>query len=640
LPGETPTQRYQRHQKQVGAAFTAAAAVPALLALRSGRAAHLAEVGSEAKALHAGLQLRHAGTATALAGLAGAANALPTPHRLLGQNPRRNLKPKIRQALKPRVALQRPAAGKPPAAGYTRSTLGKAEDMTVDAFGVDRPDLYGVGTGTGVSKGEIPEAFKQHAGRHHFSPDAPSAKAARKKHAGRFHPAFLRHIGAHTFDGDDEPAPTKKTKDETPPGRFPPKKGHKPQQKKLPPAFAEQMGKREGSHTKRGWVANTRAPKKSYAVPPESSVGGKGRAKYPIHDLAHARNAIARASQHASPEEKRLVHAAVRRKYPGLAHRSDVVRTAKRESLFGKAVTPYPTAYKRKEAVGGAALGGLAGGIGGMVIAGPKRGATVGAGAGALTGGVIGHRRAARRLKVLGAAERSAASKAYTPGAITFHHEQATMHGRKKQSGQRQLGQGLGLAGGGTAAAGAVHRYGPSFVHGAFEGEHGAPMPVAQAAKVTRGIQRGAKIGGGAALAVGGGLAAAGATRRVYHGTRQNQQTKLAQRARLQRTPSLASKSYVALPPGFDFGVGERTVDGIPDTEHTSFAEDLSGPVQKNYYYGSAPAQRQQHPGAGPSAAAFLGAASGAAAAPQLKRAKALKLGTNAKAVGMALKAK
>jgi hypothetical protein len=37
---------------------------------------------------------------------------------------------------------------------------------------------------------------------------------------------------------------------------------------------------------------------------------------YPIHDEAHARNALARVVQHGTPEEKRRVKAAVRRKYP------------------------------------------------------------------------------------------------------------------------------------------------------------------------------------------------------------------------------------------------------------------------------------------------------------------------------------
>lgn len=43
-----------------------------------------------------------------------------------------------------------------------------------------------------------------------------------------------------------------------------------------------------------------------------------GEEKYPIHDEAHARNALARVSQHGTPEEKKKVRAAVKRKHPGV----------------------------------------------------------------------------------------------------------------------------------------------------------------------------------------------------------------------------------------------------------------------------------------------------------------------------------
>jgi hypothetical protein len=43
-----------------------------------------------------------------------------------------------------------------------------------------------------------------------------------------------------------------------------------------------------------------------------------GERKYPIHDKAHARNALSRVSQHGTPAEKKRVRAAVRRKYPDI----------------------------------------------------------------------------------------------------------------------------------------------------------------------------------------------------------------------------------------------------------------------------------------------------------------------------------
>lgn len=45
--------------------------------------------------------------------------------------------------------------------------------------------------------------------------------------------------------------------------------------------------------------------------------------RYPIHDLAHARNALARVSANGTPEEKAKVRRAVYRKYPGLKERAE-----------------------------------------------------------------------------------------------------------------------------------------------------------------------------------------------------------------------------------------------------------------------------------------------------------------------------
>ena len=50
-------------------------------------------------------------------------------------------------------------------------------------------------------------------------------------------------------------------------------------------------------------------PAKSFAGPDRS---------YPIEDMSHARNALARASQNAGPELKAHIRAAVHRKFPGI----------------------------------------------------------------------------------------------------------------------------------------------------------------------------------------------------------------------------------------------------------------------------------------------------------------------------------
>ena len=53
-------------------------------------------------------------------------------------------------------------------------------------------------------------------------------------------------------------------------------------------------------------------PASSFALPGE---------RYPINDPNHARNALARVSQHGSPEEKSRVRAAVHRRYPGIGEK-------------------------------------------------------------------------------------------------------------------------------------------------------------------------------------------------------------------------------------------------------------------------------------------------------------------------------
>jgi hypothetical protein len=54
--------------------------------------------------------------------------------------------------------------------------------------------------------------------------------------------------------------------------------------------------------------ARKRLPKKSFAIPEKDG--------YPIEDAAHARNALARVSQHGSSSEKKRVRAAVHKRYP------------------------------------------------------------------------------------------------------------------------------------------------------------------------------------------------------------------------------------------------------------------------------------------------------------------------------------
>ena len=67
-------------------------------------------------------------------------------------------------------------------------------------------------------------------------------------------------------------------------------------------------------------VAKRKAlPTKSFALPGKGEgPGGKGAGSYPIPDASHARNALARVSQHGTLAEKSKVRAAVKRKFPGI----------------------------------------------------------------------------------------------------------------------------------------------------------------------------------------------------------------------------------------------------------------------------------------------------------------------------------
>lgn len=53
-----------------------------------------------------------------------------------------------------------------------------------------------------------------------------------------------------------------------------------------------------------------RLSKTSFALPDDE--------KYPIPDIEHARNALARVAQHGTAAERRKVRAAVEKKYPSL----------------------------------------------------------------------------------------------------------------------------------------------------------------------------------------------------------------------------------------------------------------------------------------------------------------------------------
>ena len=60
-------------------------------------------------------------------------------------------------------------------------------------------------------------------------------------------------------------------------------------------------------------------PKSSFVFPGEKTKGNPaGKGAYPIPDIAHARNALARVAANGTPAEQAAVKAAVYAKYPQL----------------------------------------------------------------------------------------------------------------------------------------------------------------------------------------------------------------------------------------------------------------------------------------------------------------------------------
>jgi len=65
-------------------------------------------------------------------------------------------------------------------------------------------------------------------------------------------------------------------------------------------------------------------PSREFALPGHGTgPEGKGGGSYPIPDESHARNALARVSQHGSPEEKAAVRRKVHAKFPGIGEKKD-----------------------------------------------------------------------------------------------------------------------------------------------------------------------------------------------------------------------------------------------------------------------------------------------------------------------------
>lgn len=63
-------------------------------------------------------------------------------------------------------------------------------------------------------------------------------------------------------------------------------------------------------------------PKKAFALPAKKTAENPaGQGAYPIPDASHARNALARVSQHGSNEQKAEVRAKVHAKFPAIGRK-------------------------------------------------------------------------------------------------------------------------------------------------------------------------------------------------------------------------------------------------------------------------------------------------------------------------------
>ena len=97
-------------------------------------------------------------------------------------------------------------------------------------------------------------------------------------------------------------------------------------------------------------VGRKHIKEKNFAIPDKE--------KYPIHDIAHARNALARVAQHGTPEEQKQVRARVYAKYPSLrpASKTAELQADALEIMFKTAQELGPRYYRHAVEAGGAEL--------------------------------------------------------------------------------------------------------------------------------------------------------------------------------------------------------------------------------------------------------------------------------------------
>lgn len=130
-------------------------------------------------------------------------------------------------------------------------------------------------------------------------------------------------------------------------------------------------------------------------------------------------------------------------------------------------------------------------------------------------------------------------AKAYSPGTITVHQEQADLHGRKKAEASRRITAGMAAVPVGATIGGGAHLAAPHIAE-MVHGKSKVADIATKRAKLVRNVSRGGLIGGGAIVAGGLGVAGHGAISRLHHGRKQNEAVENAQTARRSRNASVA----------------------------------------------------------------------------------------------------
>lgn len=594
---ETPTARYQRHQHQVAAGLTATAAVPALLALRSGRMASTAmAAGKTAEhALHASSQLKHAASATALGGLAGASNALPVPRRLLGE---------------PKSKRHRYSAKKPSAKGYTKTGIGKATRRQRDRMALGA-GTAGIVAGTSQNRvaagyGHLARGFHT-GGINRATIQQRSARSTTVRPSGG---SWAAHGAAQGLDAGAA------------------------RRAALAPRTAKL--KAATSSINRSKAGLRAIPAAQRVVAERTALIGFG-AGIPLaymgaRGLAHRnpRKPVAKRVYRRDVDSATAGGLAGAGAYHGIGYGS---KPLERKLINAKiAASPEHTAlFAQHKAAHGIGANHPAGAPEWkpMFRSYPK----------ALPGSTLKRTLARTHSGKTGLAVQGAVITAAAAGTTK---EIRARRGVTKKNWENTMSvDAFGIDRSDLVDKRGVHHFDPdspeskaadkkhkghfhpAFVRhiGAHSFDHNAEKKSEKDSKHTDKDDK-PDWGNGRFPPKKG---------------HKPQKKKMPAAFADQIGKRSAAKSYVAPPAGFDFDGGARMVDGVPESQHQSFIETIE-PVEKDYYYGSAPTHRQRHPGAGASTAAFTGAAVGAAAAPQLKRLKAI--GPKAKAVKLALKAK